>query len=167
MAGSAEICGWLRWEYKLPLFASDRSKWYEQISFWQRDIQWLVINNNRYTHNIIKDIYTSVCKDMFDGPSAAARSSNWELATDGLTQVDKESGHYRSDPASDSLAEGEQVSSVQCSPVKCSPAFEFPSSCPDIWRRSRSHRSSLRGRRPNWEQATMGMAERRCVSGTQ
>jgi len=71
-----------------------------------------VINNNRYTHTIIKDIYTSVCKDIYDGPAAAARPRNWQLATDGLTQVDKESGHYRSDPTSESLADGEQISPV-------------------------------------------------------
>lgn len=44
------------WEYKLPLFASDRSKWYEQISVWERDIDWLVMQNNRYAHSILKDV---------------------------------------------------------------------------------------------------------------
>jgi len=100
------------WEYKLPLFASDRSKWYEQISFWQRDIQWLIIVNNRYTHNVIKDIYTSVCKDSFDRAQASTRSKNWEIATDGLTLTDPSTGHYRANPAADALQPGEQVSPV-------------------------------------------------------
>ena len=45
--------------YRLPLFASDRSKWYEQISVWERDIGWLMLYNNRYYHSILKDVYES------------------------------------------------------------------------------------------------------------
>ena len=52
-------CAGGRWEYRLPLFASDRSKWYEQISVWERDINWLVLKNNRYQHSILMDVYES------------------------------------------------------------------------------------------------------------
>jgi hypothetical protein len=110
-----------RWEYKLPLFASDRSKWYEQISTWERDVVWLATYNNRYTHTIIKDIYTSVCKDAYDNEDANARSRNWGVATEGLTINDPNGGPVESVPAARSghfqnpainLAPGEQYSPI-------------------------------------------------------
>ena len=68
------------WRYQIPTFASDRSKWWELITLWERDITWLNFNNNRllsqkelqcefpyvvlltslpsrYNHDVLKDVY--------------------------------------------------------------------------------------------------------------
>lgn len=66
------------WRYKIPTFSSDRSKWFELVVLWERDIKWLKFNNNRYNHEILKDVYEQVCKDVFDSASHDARGDGWE-----------------------------------------------------------------------------------------
>jgi len=66
------------WKYKVPIFSSDRSKWYELVTLWERDIKWLKFNNNRYNHEILKDVYEQVCKDVFDSQSHDERGDSWE-----------------------------------------------------------------------------------------
>jgi len=66
------------WRYKIPTFSSDRSKWWELITIWERDITWLRFTNNRYNHEILKDIYEHVCKGAFDSESHTARGDTWE-----------------------------------------------------------------------------------------
>jgi len=67
------------WRYKLPTFSSDRSRWYELVVLWERDIPWLAFTNNRYNHEILKDVYEHVCKDVFDSFTHQARGDSWEL----------------------------------------------------------------------------------------
>ena len=71
------------WRYKIPTFASDRSKWYELVRLWERDIDWLVFHNNRYNHEILKDVYTQICKDEFDSERMVSRSRSWQMGTQG------------------------------------------------------------------------------------
>ena len=67
------------WRYKIPTFASDRSKWYELVRLWERDIDWLRFTNNRYNHEILKDVYEHICKDVYDSAVHNVRGDNWEL----------------------------------------------------------------------------------------
>ena len=60
---------------------------------------WLATYNNRYTHTIIKDIYTSVCKDTYDQEDAESRPRNWAMATEGLTINDPDGGPPEAVPA--------------------------------------------------------------------
>lgn len=66
------------WRYKIPTFSSDRSKWWELVELWERDITWLKFHNNRYNHQILKEIYEQVCAGAYDSESHTARSDTWE-----------------------------------------------------------------------------------------
>jgi hypothetical protein len=80
------------WRYVIPTFASDRSKWYELITLWERDIPWLDFHNNRYNHEILKDVYEQVCKDAFDSETMESRSRTWQFGHDA--EVSDPRGRY-------------------------------------------------------------------------
>jgi len=117
------------WRYKLPTFSSDRSKWYEIVALWERNITWLIFNNNRYNHEILKDAYEQVCKDVFDSQRHVERNlppddDVWEMAR--TSEARTNTGElqltvpYRYDPidgASTTSVNGTVTSAEQLMPI--------------------------------------------------
>ena len=80
------------WSYAIPTFASARSKWYELARLYERSVDWLKFHNNRYNHEILKDVYERVCKDSFDSEAMVSRGRTWEMGTQG--EVSHPTGLY-------------------------------------------------------------------------